>query len=173
MCVFCWNLVTVYLLGLLQHVWCVFMPKCELGSEFAIRYRNWVFCSELVFAAEWGVLQRIVIRCRNWVVCSELAFPVEMCVLQRIWESLPKLSWLLWICNSLPKLSFLQRISIRCRIVCPTAKLWFAAETEMSVANYHSLPKCVFCSEFVIHCRSLVVCSGILIRCRTELSAAN
>jgi hypothetical protein len=76
------------------------------------------------------------------------------------------LSWLLQICNSLPKLSFLQWISIRCRIVCPTAKLWFTAETEMSAANYHSLPKCVFCSEFVIRCRSLVVCSGILIRCR-------
>ena len=39
-CVFCWKLVTVYMLGLLQHVWCVFMPKCVLRSEFAIRCRN-------------------------------------------------------------------------------------------------------------------------------------
>jgi hypothetical protein len=31
MCVFCWNLVTVDMLGLLQHVRCVFMPKCELS----------------------------------------------------------------------------------------------------------------------------------------------
>ena len=30
-CVFCWNLVTVDMLGLLQHVRCVFMPKCELS----------------------------------------------------------------------------------------------------------------------------------------------
>ena len=26
-CVFCWNLVTIDMLGLLQHVRCVFMPK--------------------------------------------------------------------------------------------------------------------------------------------------
>jgi len=31
-CVFCWNLVTVDMLGLLQHVRCVFMPKCELSA---------------------------------------------------------------------------------------------------------------------------------------------
>jgi hypothetical protein len=52
MCVFCWNLVTVYMLGLLQHVWCVFMPKCVLCSEIVIRCRNCVGCSELAFAAE-------------------------------------------------------------------------------------------------------------------------
>ena len=51
-CVFCWNLVTVYMLGLLQHVWCVFMPKCVLCSEIVIRCRNCVGCSELAFAAE-------------------------------------------------------------------------------------------------------------------------
>jgi len=52
MCVFCWNLVTVYMLGLLQHVWCVFMPNCVLCSETLIHYRNCVSCSELEFAAE-------------------------------------------------------------------------------------------------------------------------
>jgi hypothetical protein len=31
-CVFCWNLVTVDMLGLLQHVRCVFMPNCELSA---------------------------------------------------------------------------------------------------------------------------------------------
>ena len=31
-CVFCWNLVTVDMLGLLQHVRCLFMPKCELSA---------------------------------------------------------------------------------------------------------------------------------------------
>jgi len=66
MCVFCWNLVTVYMLGLLQHVWCVFMPKCVLCSE-------------------------IVIRCRNCVGCSKLAFAAELCVVQRNSDSLPKL----------------------------------------------------------------------------------
>jgi hypothetical protein len=52
MYVFCWNLVTVYMLGLLQHVWCVFMLKCVLSSEIVIRCRNCVGCSELAFAAE-------------------------------------------------------------------------------------------------------------------------
>jgi hypothetical protein len=52
MCVFCWNLVTVYMLGLLQHVWYVFMPKCVLCSKIVIRCRNCVSCSELAFAAE-------------------------------------------------------------------------------------------------------------------------
>jgi hypothetical protein len=52
MCVFCWNLVTVYMLGLLQHVWCVFMPKYVLCSEIVIRCRNCVGCSKLAFAAE-------------------------------------------------------------------------------------------------------------------------
>jgi hypothetical protein len=42
----------VYMLGLLQHVWCVFMPKCVLCSEIVIRCRNCVGCSELAFAAE-------------------------------------------------------------------------------------------------------------------------
>jgi hypothetical protein len=52
MSVFCWNLVTVYMLGLLQHVWCVFMPKCVLCSEIVIRCRNCVGCNELAFAVE-------------------------------------------------------------------------------------------------------------------------
>jgi len=52
MCVFWWNLVTVYMQGLLQHMWCVFMPKCVLCSEIVIRCRNCVSCNELAFAAE-------------------------------------------------------------------------------------------------------------------------
>ena len=51
-CVFCWNLVTVYMLGLLQHVWCVFMPKCVLYSEILIRCQNYVGYNELAFAVE-------------------------------------------------------------------------------------------------------------------------
>jgi len=52
MCVLCWNLATMYMLVLLQHVWCVFMPKCVLCSEFVIRCRNCVGYSELAFAAK-------------------------------------------------------------------------------------------------------------------------
>jgi hypothetical protein len=89
--------VTVYMLGLLQHVWCVFMTKCVLCSEISI-------C------------------CRNWVSCSELVFAVELCIVQRN-------------SDSLPKLSLLQRISIRCRVVYCAAKLWFAAETVSAATN--------------------------------------
>ena len=53
------------------------------------------------------------IICRNWKC---------MCILQRISNPLLKLSWL-------------QRINIRCRIVCPAAKMGFAAEVVLSVAN--------------------------------------
>jgi len=89
-CVFCWNLVTVDMLGLLQHVRCVFMPKMC------------VVCSELTFTVELCVQHRINIRCKNYVGCSELTFAVELCVLQQN-------------CDSLPKLCRLQRITIRCQ----------------------------------------------------------
>ena len=36
-CVFCWNLVTADMLELLQHVRCVFLPKCEFSNEIVIR----------------------------------------------------------------------------------------------------------------------------------------
>jgi len=39
------------------------------------------------------------------------------------------------ITNSLPKLSCLQRINIRCRIVRPTVNLGFAAEIELAAVN--------------------------------------
>jgi hypothetical protein len=62
--------VTVYVLGLLQHVYmCVFIPNCVFCSEFMIRCRRWVVCSEFV------------IHCRNYVVYSKLAFAIELCVL--------------------------------------------------------------------------------------------
>jgi hypothetical protein len=52
MCVFYWNLVTVYMLGLIQHMWCVFMPKYVLCSEIVIRCRNCIGYNELAFAVE-------------------------------------------------------------------------------------------------------------------------
>jgi len=129
MCVFCWNLVTVYMLGLLQHVWCVFMPKCVLCSETVIRCRNYVGCSELAFAAEAECLQRICDSlpklCRlqrvnnslpSGVFCSELAIRCQSGVVCS--KSLPKLSWLQRICDSLPKLWCQQRNSFRCRTGC-------------------------------------------------------
>jgi len=38
-------------------------------------------------------------------------------------------------CDSLPKLSCLQRISISCRNVCFAANLGVAAEVELAAAN--------------------------------------
>jgi hypothetical protein len=38
-CVFCWNLVTVDMLGLLQHGRCVFMPKLSRLQRISIRCR--------------------------------------------------------------------------------------------------------------------------------------
>jgi len=184
-CVLCWNLVTLYVLGLLQHVWCAFMPKFVLGNEFAIRCRNWVFWGELVFSAEWGVLQRIVICCRNWVVCSGLAFAAEMYVLQRICDSLSELSRLQRNCDSLPKLRYLQRISIRCHIACSAANLWFAVEVEMSAAElWFAVEMCVlqqitFAAEMCVlqrNCDSLPKLSWLhrsSIRCRIASSTTN
>ena len=123
--------------------------KCVVCSEFVIHYRNWVVCSESVFATE-GVcsaanqhslvklccLQRIsiryrscvvcsksVIRCRNWVACGELAFTVKSALAATKWHSLPKLRRLQWN-------------SFHCRIVQPTGK-------------QYSLPNCAARSELV------------------------
>jgi len=61
--------VTVYMLGLLQHVWCVCMPKCELCSEIVIRCET--ESSNCVLRSE------IVIHCQNCVGCRELPFAAE------------------------------------------------------------------------------------------------
>jgi hypothetical protein len=70
------------------------------------------------------------------------------------------------------------------RNVCFTANLWFAAETESSIVNKHSLPNCVFCSE-IIRYWNYVVCSelafaannmssaNLWLAAEVELSAAN
>ena len=77
------------------------------------------------------------------VVCVH----AKMWVGQRVCDSLPKLSLLQRIsfrcrmgcfaanCDSLPKLSCLQRISISCRNVCFAANLGVAAEVELAAAN--------------------------------------
>jgi hypothetical protein len=119
-------------------------------SEFMIHCRNWVLFSKLVFTAELCVLWRCCDLLLKLCCCTELAFVVELCVLQRICDSLPTIRY--WscvvgnkfmilcrswqrICDLLQKLSSLQWISIRCRIVCSTVNLRFAAEVELSAAN--------------------------------------
>jgi hypothetical protein len=83
------------------------------------------------------------------------------------------------IYNSLSKLSYLQRINIRCWIVCPATNLGFAAEVELSAANLkfaaeielfaanvNSLSNSVFYSEIVSRCGGCIVCNEFVTRCR-------
>jgi hypothetical protein len=100
-----------------------FAVEVELAAANKHPLPNRVFCYEFVIRCQsWAICSKFVIRFPNCVICSELAFAVEWRVLQLICDLLPKLSWL-------------QRISIRCRIVCSAANLWFAAEVELSAAN--------------------------------------
>ena len=71
-----------------------------------------VLCSEILF------------RCRNRTSCSELIFAADLCVVQR--NSI-----------SLPKLSLLQRINIRCRFVYCAAEFCFAVATEPLAAKFY------------------------------------
>ena len=64
----------------------------------------------------------ILFRCRNGTSCSELIFAADLCVAQR--NSV-----------SLPQLNLLQRINIRCRVVCCAAKFCFAAAAEPPAAK--------------------------------------
>jgi len=133
---------------------CVLMlkPCNSAGIWWYIMCWNWkcicVFYSEFV------------IPFRNWVVSSELRFASQLCVLQRIWNSLSKLSCLqqinirCWIVCSLANLGFtaevvwfvvnlkftaeiefLQQINIHCWIVCSAANLGFTAEVQLSPVN--------------------------------------
>jgi len=104
-------------LNCLQWIW-------NLLSKLSCLQRINSRCRIVCFATNLGfVIEVVWSAAKNWIVCSELTFAVELCVLQRIWDSLPKLNCLQWISNSMPKLSCLQRINIRCSIMCPTSNL--------------------------------------------------
>jgi hypothetical protein len=90
------------------------------------------------------VCSEFKIYCRNWVVCSDSTFAAELCVLQQIW-------------NSLPELSCVQRINIRCRIVCSTVNLGFTPKLNcLQPLNIHC--RIVSCNKFGVHCLSCMVC---------------
>jgi len=93
-------------------------------------------------------LRQNSIRCWNCVGCSKLAFTTEIMLAAANEHSLSKLWRLQLICDSLLKLSCLQRISIRCQ-------------------------KCVFCNEFVIRCQNHVVCSELAFSAEMVLSSTN
>ena len=130
------------------------LSKLSYQQRISIRCRKCIGCSELAFTAKNVLatvnqrslsklccLQRIsvrnqkcvvysefVIHCQNWVVCGELAFAVEMLLSAANQCPLLKVCCFQWICDSLSKLSCLQRISVRCKKCCSTANLWFATE---------------------------------------------
>jgi hypothetical protein len=66
--------------------------------------------------------------CNEFVIAAEIELSAELCV--------SKLYCLQRICNSLPKLSCLQRINIRCRFVCSVVTLKFVAEVELSAMTW-------------------------------------
>jgi hypothetical protein len=57
-----------------------------------------------------------------------LELKMHVCVLQRI-------------CDSLSKLSYLQRINIHCQICVFCSEFVIRSKIELSITNYHSLPK--------------------------------
>jgi hypothetical protein len=135
--------------------------KCVFCSEFMIRCWNWVVCSEspfvakdvcsatnLWFAVEIELSQWINIRCRRCVFCNK--FVIRCCK----WVSCSEFVIHCRNCDSLPKLSYLQRSSIHCW-------KWVCCSEFMS----HDWSD-VVCSEFVIRYRSSIVCSEIMIRCQ-------
>jgi len=106
-------------------------------------------------AANWYSLPICVLRseilfcCRNWTCCSELIFAADLCVAQR--NSV-----------SLPQLNLLQRINIRCRFVCCTAKFSFTDATEPPAVIWYSLPICVLRSEILFRCRNWTSYSEVI-----------
>ena len=124
-----------------------FQCVCRAGNCWKSICWNWWFqcvCVLLELSDSWyaGIVTtcEVFVHAKMWVVCNELAFTVESCVLQRN-------------CDSLPKLCRLQRINIRCRILCSTAKLWFTTvELYVLQRNCDSLQKLCRLSWISIRC---------------------
>ena len=121
---------------------CVNVKIIWLCSESMIRCRDYIVCS------------KITIPYRIWVVYNELAFIVKSVLSAANQRSLPKRCCLQWICDLLPKLSCLQRITIcywKCvfcsksalvaKKVLSAMNLWFIAKFELSAVNHHLLLK--------------------------------
>jgi hypothetical protein len=109
---------------------CDLLPKLSCLQQIIFRCWRCVVCSEFV------------IRCWNWVVCSELAFAAESVLAVANQRLLSKLCCLQRKCDSLPKLSCLQRISIRCRKRVGCNDKAFATKIEVPVVKKFSLPNC-------------------------------
>jgi hypothetical protein len=98
MCVFCWNLLKDYMLEIVERLY------AEIDGF------NVCVLLELSDSLCAGVVTTCVMCVHAKMCVGQRIAHAKMCVGQRI-------------CNSLPKMSLLQRISIRCQIVCSAAKL--------------------------------------------------
>jgi hypothetical protein len=142
-------------------------------------------------------LQRISIHCWKYVVCRESAFAGKSVLFAvKLWFtfetelfaanqcSLSKVCVLQWICDSLPKLNCLQRISIRCwkcvvysesaftvEVVLSTPEVWLAIEIELPAVNYLSLLKACWLQRISIRCWNCVVWSESVFVAECVLSA--
>jgi hypothetical protein len=106
-------------------------------QQISTRCWKCVFCSEFV------------IRCWKCVSCNELAFAAESVLVAVNQCLLLKVFVLQWICDLLPKVCWLQWISICCwkcvgciesvfafEKVLYAADLWFAVEIVLSAVNH-------------------------------------
>ena len=105
------------------------------------------FTANQVFAAELCCPQGIRCSLPNNVFRSESGFAVEVMLSAANLRSLPKLCCLQRKCDSLPKLSFLQRISIRCQKRVGCSEVAFAVEIVVPAAKQFSLPNYTAGSE--------------------------
>ena len=169
------------------NVWCVFMPKCGFGSEIVIRCRTLCSAENLWFAAEvelaaancdslpkLSCLQRINIHCRNLCSAANLWFAAEVeLAAAKLWFAAE--IWVLpWICDSLPKLSCLQRINIRCGNLCSAANLWFAAKVELAAAKLRFVAEiCVLLQVSQFTAEVELAAAKLWFIVKIELSAVN
>jgi len=173
-------------LCVLQWIWGT-LPKLYWLQRFFNSLSNCVSCSEVGIRCRSCIVYReFKICCQNWVDCSELTFATELCVLQRIWDSLPKLYWLQWIFNSLPNCVSCNEVGIRCQscIVCSeleircwnwvdSSKLAFGAELCVLQRIWDSLPKLSWLQRINIHCRILCPAANLGFPAAIVLPAAN
>jgi len=127
---------------------------------------NGVACSESVFVAESCGLQQIGVPCQNCVVCNDVAFATKIVLSAANQRSLLKVCCLHWICDSLPKLSCLQRISVCCWNWIVYNELAFTTESVLVVTNQRS-PLKMCCLQWICDSLPKLSClQWISVRCR-------
>ena len=154
---------------------CVVCSESTFDAEIVLSAANWcslpkVCCLQQICDSlpDLSSLQQISIHCWKCVGCSELAFAAESLLsTANLWfaaetelstvnqRSLPSVCVLKQICDSLPKLSYLQQISICCRKCVGYGEVAFAVKIEVPTVKQFSLLNCaannkpVFTADFL------------------------